>query len=127
MSDNASAYGHCHVDTLAAIPGQTFTPPSPRRDGLWRSTPVPHEAALAVSQNHPPPRTAPDRTPGRNHDLRDGASRRISATLQAHRPLCRLGPRRGRELDRGKKRSFAINKNQRKPGPWCQAPPISPR
>lgn len=34
MSDNASAHGYCHADTLAAFPGKTFTPAGPWHDGL---------------------------------------------------------------------------------------------
>lgn len=46
---------------------------------------------LAFPPNHPPPRTSPDRSSGRDNDLRDGTARRISTSVCADRALRRLG------------------------------------
>ena len=54
-----------------------------------------------IGPNHPASRTAENCASWRHNDLRDGATRRISAPLLSDGAVCGLGSRRGRGVDRG--------------------------
>jgi len=124
MSDNSSAHGHRHANIIASDP----KPLTASKHGrLRRHTSVFSGSALTFPPHHPPARTAPDRPPGRDNGLRDGAARRIPQALPAHAPLRRLGPGRGRGMDRRTQTSLARSEVQHTCRPGCQATPVPAR
>ena len=97
-----------------------------RHRSLRGPTPVSAAQPSPLSSHHPTSRTAPNRSPRRNDDLRNGTARRISPSLPPHLPLRRLGPGRSRSLDRRPQASLSISEDQHVERTGREAAPAPP-
>lgn len=92
----------------------------PGTDGYDNLPPVPCKVSFAFPSNYPPPGTPPDRSSGRDDDLRDGAARRISTSIRAHRSLRRVGLGRDRSLGRRAQTSISLRQRRQVNRARCQ-------
>jgi len=101
------------------------TAPSRTGHGCLRGTAaVPEAQPPSFSAHHPPPRIAADRSPGRHDDLRNGAPRRVSTSLQPDATLRGMGFGRGGSLDRGTQTNPSCQRRQTRCPP-TKNPPCS--
>ena len=82
-------------------------PPLAGNGSLRGAAAISEAQSPSLPSHHPSPGTAADGPPGRNDDLRDGASRRVPPPLQSDASLRRVGLGRSGSVDRRTKAGSA--------------------